>query len=466
MSRPTLLAGLALFTAFGVAHAEPKGLVPSSPLPAEDSAARTSQGEFAFDVYRQLAAQNGGRNVFCSPYSLYVALAMCAEGARGQTAAEMGRALRFPKELERRDSEDARVVPWDMAPIRTGLGSLNKRFNAPSPDHELLVANALWVDASCRARQSYLDTITASYGGGVYGLDFRGGAGAVRQINDWAEKKTRGKIKNLLGAISPMTRLVITNALYFKSDWKEPFEPRDTRDEPFILADGRTIQTRTMIQSSMESVRYGAFEGDGTFFQTPQYLQSGFGEQKLYPDARGFAVLEMPYKGGELSLLAIVPRSEQGLPALEKALGAAKVKTWTDQLEKRSVHVHVPPFKMETAYEMGPALQALGMKRAFIQPGSNGAQFEGMTLDESPDKKLFVSQVVHKAFVEVNEKGTEAAAATAVVMAPGAAPHFGPAQEPFTPTFKADRPFLFLIRDTKTDTILFIGRVTDPRQKG
>jgi serine protease inhibitor len=464
--RPLLLATLAFLSALGVAQAEPRPLIVSTPRSTEDTAARTALGEFAFDVYRQVAADNRGRNVFCSPYSLYIPLAMCAEGARGETALEMGRALRFPKELERRAGEEARLTPWDITPIHAGLSSLSARFNAPSSDRELLVANALWVDGACRARQSYLETITGYYGGGVYGVDFGAGIGAVRQINAWAEKQTRGRIKDLLSAVSPLTRLVITNALYFKSDWAEPFTPRESKDEPFLLGGGHTIQARTMIQSSMESVRYGAFEGNGTFFQTPRYLQPGFGERNLYPDARGFTVLEMPYKGGELSMLLIVPRSENGLPALEKELRPATVKTWTDRLEKRAVHVHVPTFKMETAYEMGPVLQRLGMKRAFVQPGAGGAQFEGMTLDESPNAKLYISSVVHKTFVEVNEKGTEAAAATAVVMAPGAAPPLGPTAEPFTPTFKADRPFLFLIRNTKTDTILFIGRVLDPRQKG
>ncbi len=460
-SRP-LFAVLAMLTAATVASSTPPPIARAHP--ADDSAARTALGEFAFAVYRQLAADSSGHNVFCSPYSLSSALAMCAEGARGETALEMGRALRFPKTLSRQGSRDASLLPWDLRPVHAGMAALNRRFTTPSRDYQLGVASALWVDGSCRARRSYLDVITTFYRGGVYGVDFQGDArGAVRQINTWTAKQTRGRIRELLATVSPLTRLVITNAIYFKGDWAEPFEARQSQDEPFLLAGGSKVRTRTMIRPSMESVRYGAFEADGTFFPTPQYLTPG-GPQKLYPDERGFLVLEMPYKGGELAMVLIVPRSETRLPAVEKALSQASVAGWIDLLEKRAVHVHVPTFKMATEYEVGPALRALGMRRAFLSPGPGGAQFEGMTLDEAPSRKLYIGQVIHKAFVEVNEKGTEAAAATAVATLAASAPPIGPAAQPFTPTFRADRPFLFLIRDRKTGTVLFIGRVNDPRR--
>jgi serine protease inhibitor len=451
LNRTLLFAALALLTSFTVARAEPR--------PGNDSA-RAALGEFAFDVYRQLAAEAPGRNVFCSPYSLYGALAMCAEGARGETAVEMGQALRFPKDLRRQGD-----VPWHTTPIHAGLAALNRRFAAPSSDHELGVANALWVDRSCLLRRDYLATITTHYRAGIYGVDFQSDRrGTIRKINAWAAKQTHGRIRDLLSESSPLSRLVITNAIYFKGDWAEPFEKRQSEDEPFILADGSQARTRTMIQSSMESVRYGAFEGDGTFFQTPRYIERGVGQQKLYPDERGFTVLEMPYKGGDLSMVLIVPRSATGLGAVEKALGPANVGKWLDVLEKRSVHVHVPRFRMETEYDMRSALEALGMRRAFVPPGPGGAQFEGMTVDDAPDRKLYVGRVVHKAFVEVNEKGTEAAAVTAVEALCAAAPPIGPVAEPFTPTFRADRPFVFLVRDTKSGTVLFVGRVNDPRR--
>jgi serine protease inhibitor len=184
--------------------------------------------------------------------------------------------------------------------------------------------------------------------------------------------------------------------------------------------------------------------------------------KKVYPDERGFQLLELPYKGDEVSMLVIVPRSADGLAALEKKLTSADLKTWIDKLKKRTVIVNLPKFKLETKYTMEKTLQDMGMKRAFKDPRlADGAQFDGMSESEDPEQKLYITKVLHKAFVEVNEKGTEAAAATAVIMAqPTSAPVF----VPFTPTFRADRPFLFLIRDVKTGSLLFLGRMTNPKQ--
>jgi serpin B len=217
----------------------------------------------------------------------------------------------------------------------------------------------------------------------------------------------------------------------------------------------------------MPSVRYAAFGGDGAFFDTPTRVPFGsdIDPKKVYPDERGFTLLEIPYKGGEVSMVLIAPRSADGLAGLEKKLTSANVRTWIGKLQQRAVHVFVPRFKLETKYALEKSLQAMGMVRAFEDPRlPDGAQFDGMSASEDPAQKLYVSKVLHKAFVEVNEKGTEAAAATAVIMArPKEAV---PQSVPFTPTFRADRPFVFLIRDVKTGSILFVGRMMNPRQNG
>jgi len=175
-------------------------------------------------------------------------------------------------------------------------------------------------------------------------------------------------------------------------------------------------------------------------------------------------VLELSYKGGEVSMVVLLPRAAGGLEALEKKLTAENLATWVGKLRQRSVHVYLPKFKVETKYDLGQALQGLGMVRAFKdarQPG--GAQFDGMSQSQDPAQKLYVSKVLHKAFVEVSEKGTEAAAATAVMMPKAEA---APATVPFTPTFRADRPFLFLVRDRQSGSVLFLGRVLNPTGKG
>jgi serine protease inhibitor len=220
-----------------------------------------------------------------------------------------------------------------------------------------------------------------------------------------------------------------------------------------------------MRKGDMGSVRYAAFRGDGTFFDTPARVPLGAVDEKtVYPDERGFTVLELPYKGGEVSMLVLLPRSAGGLEALEKQLTAENLGAWVGKLRQRSVHVYLPKFRVETKYDLGQALQGMGMERAFKDPrAADGAQFDGMSQSQDPSQKLYVSKVLHKAFVEVNEKGTEAAAATAVMMPKAEA---APQSVPFTPTFRADRPFLFLVRDRQSGSVLFLGRVLNPTEKG
>jgi serine protease inhibitor len=476
--------------------------------------AATANNAFALDLYGQLAREKSGKSLFFSPYSISNALVIVTEGARGQTADEMGKVLRFPP-VARNTGAEARSLPWNTELIHTELAALNKRFDAanqPPPKalmeklaslrkalqkaneeaksardykvareaqrlageinklqaqierYELRVANALWGEKTYPFKKAYLSTINRHYGASAFPVDFRRDyEGARKQINAWVEKQTRDRIKDLVprNALSKDTTLVVANAIYFKGEWSDPFPAKETKDQPFTLADGATVKF-PMMRHTTNAGRYAAFNKDGTLFDTPARKPLGKSDPKvLYPDSQGFEMLELPYKGGDLSMLVLLPREASGLPALEKKLTSANLSAWTARLKQRRTHVFLPKFKLETSYSLKDALEALGMKRAFRDPRlKDGAQFDGMTDAESALEKLYISKVLHKAFVEVSEKGTEAAAATAVIVA---RPTSAPVTVPFIPTFKADRPFVFLIRDQKTGSVLFLGRVVNPK---
>jgi serpin B len=417
----------------------------ADPVPSANNA-------FAVDLYHRLAAEGPGKNVFFSPYSLFSALSMTAQGARGETAAQMGQALRYPQEL--RDAAGGKV-PWKLAPVHAGVAALNARLLVSKPGHEVSVANALWVDKNTPMLKSFYAALQPHYKTTVYGVDFRGNAEQGRQqINRWSTGMTKGRIPEILpkGSLDAYTRMVLTNAIYFKGKWAEPFKKEDTKERDFHLDGGKKVRVSMMYQI-MAQARYGAFNGDGSAFETPKFESAG---AQNYPGAGGFQMLEVPYSGNELSMVVLLPRSADGLPALEKMLSAEKLSHWADWLTARDVYNFAPKFRMETDYKMRPALIALGMSRAFSE---YRAEFEGMCESE----KLHIRKVLHRAFVEVNEEGTEAAATTAVDVAACLAAPGVDIQKPFIPTFKADHPFLFLIRDKKTGAILFLGRVVDPR---
>jgi serpin B len=440
MSRTSAVAlTLILVVAIAIANVE---------KPAPSNPAMTANNEFATQLFAQLTKANPGKNVFFSPFSMSAALAMTAEGARGETALQMAQALQVP------------VAPGkeaDFSAIHKGMGELLDRLNprAKAAPYELRAANALWAEKTYPFSQKYLDTLKEHYRtGGAFPVDFIGNAEAVRErINGWVAEKTNDRIKDLMpkGSLDSDTRLVLTNAIYFKGDWAEAFESRMTEENDFLLADGKKIRVPLMLAS--RKFGYAAFEADGSVFTTPKTTDARKKDEKLYPGAGGFTVAELPYKGGDLSMIVVLPQEKTGLPGLEKLLTGGNVQKWISHLGEREVRLFLPRFRLETEYDMKPSLQALGMKRAF----ENTAQFDGMTTD--PEKRLSVSQVRHKAFAEVNEKGTEAAAATGIEVKSAA---LRP-EEPFTPTFRADHPFLFLIRDRKTNTILFLGCVNNPK---
>jgi len=525
-TRVLVLSGIVTLTnQFGAVAGEADDLLVSTADSAPVKETVKANSDFAFDLYRQLAKENTGKNLFFSPYSVSSALAMTAEGARDETAEEMGKVLRFP-DGAKRIGDDAQRIPWETALIHTGMSKLNRKLNSAEDDpartaeiraeiaglreelesvkakvtrlraaekwselkvalkkereiakklhaesskidqYEMRVANALWGEKTYPFDPAFEKTINSYYkAGGLFPVDFRNAAGKARlEINGWVQDQTNDRIKDLIpeGALRGDTRLVLANAIYFKGEWATPFEEANTKDGDFTLADGEKQQTAIMHAPNLQVARYGAFNADGSQFSTPMLIRHGQDSQDFYPKGDGFAIVELPYKGNDLSMVVIAPNDPTGLPAIEKRITQKALNAWIGQLQRRETQVHLPKFKMETGYTLGDSdeactLQKMGMVRAFTEPGNPkaGAQFQGMTTSTDPMDQLYLSKVFHKAFLEVNEKGTEAAAAAAIL---------SPLSEdvPFTPEFKADRPFVFLIRERSTGSVLFMGRMTQP----
>jgi serpin B len=364
---------------------------------------------FAFDLYGQLREKDG--NLFFSPYSISTALAMTYAGARGNTEKQMAETLRFG-------------VKGDA--LHKTFGELVKALNQAGDKgpYQLAVANALWGQQDYQFLDAFTTLVEKSYGAGLNRLDFQKQTEAARQtINRWVEDQTQEKIKDLLkpGVLDPLTRLVLTNAIYFKGNWASQFKKDATQDAPFTLADGKKVNVPMMFQKG--DFKYG---GNNVC-----------------------QILELPYEGDDLSMLVLLPKAAGGLTALEKGLSPEWLAKWAKPLRKQEVQVYLPKFTMTSEFGLKDVLVKLGMKDAF---NAGAADFSGM----DGSKELFISAVVHKAFVDVNEEGTEAAAATAVVVGTTAM------MEPTV--FRADRPFVFLIRDNKTGSILFIGRVANPKE--
>jgi serpin B len=368
---------------------------------------------FAMDLYRQLG-QGGSDNLFYSPYSISLALAMTYAGARGQTADEMAAALHF--NLPQETLHPAfNALDQQLAAMADDLGNAEE-----GQPFTLNIANALWGQQGLNFEEDFLDTLARNYGAGMRLMDFAAEPEAARQeINQWVSDQTMEKIKDLLaeGTIDPTTRLVLTNAIYFNAGWFTPFNEGATQDETFTLLDGSEV-TVPMMHTS------GRFS---------------------YADGDGWRAVELPYVGQRAAMLVIVPEREQ-FEAFEESLDAAKLDEIVNNLESAGVQLGLPKFTYESEFSLVETLEALGMEQAF----GGGADFSRMTGDAS----LYISEIVHKAFVDVNEKGTEAAAATAVVMAESALME--------NQQLTVDSPFIYLIRDRETGTLLFVGRVLNP----
>jgi serpin B len=381
---------------------------------ADTATLASDNAAFALDAYHKLTTSNG--NLVFSPASISIALAMTYAGAAGKTATEMATAMHYTLPPERlHPAFDA----LDLALASRGDGKLG----ADGGPMRLHVVNAAWGERTYAFKSSYLDTLAANYGTGLNLLDFITGFEAARvTINDWVAEQTENKIKDLLpeGSVDSATRLVLTNAVYFNAAWMQPFDPANTRDGAFNLVDGTTVTTKFM-GGSLDNVP--ALQGDG------------------------FAAVSLPYQDDRLSLLVVVPDSGT-LAAFEATLDATKLNAIVSGLTNQRVVLRMPRFRTETSQSLEDLLQALGMTSAFV---FGQADFSGMdgTLN------LFISKVIHKAFIDVAEKGTEAAAATAVVMTVGTA-------APSGLNIYADRPFLYFMRDQPTGAVIFMGRVLDP----
>jgi serpin B len=390
----------------------------------EDDASQLVDGNtaFALDLYSALRQDANGANLLLSPYSISQALAMTYAGAGGQTATQMAETLGF-------------TLPQPVlhAVFANLNADLTARGNAEANEEEgetaraLRIADALWGEQSYPFNPVYTAQLRRYYGAGLQPTDFANAPEDARgQINDWVADQTEDRIKNIVpeGAITPDTRLVLANAIWFYGGWQETFSPDATEDGEFALDGGATVTVPFMFQRA----------------------------HLPYARGDGFEVIEFPYAGSSFTFTVILPDEGQ-FAAFEEGLDAETLGTAIDRLASTDVRVYLPKFEFEFATSLAQTLQAMGMTDAF-EP--TRADFTGM-VEGTPPAPLFIGNVLHKAFISVDENGTEAAAATVVITAEGAAPD---ETEPID--VRIDRPFLFAIRDTQTGTLLFMGRVTNP----
>jgi serpin B len=366
-----------------------------------DAVMAAATAAFGCDLFARLRSKAG--NLFFSPLSIETALAMTSAGARGETLAEMNKVLHLPAS-------------------RIGVGEALRRMQAaPDATYQLSIANALWGQQGMPFRQEFLTETQRDYGATLHPLDFRQPEQARQTINHWVEEQTKNRIKDLFapGTLDKDNRLVLTNAIYFKGAWKDKFKKENTKDEPFHVTGDKTVMAPLMR-------RQGKYR---------------------YIAENGVQAVDMPYAGDRVAMTVILP-AEDRLPDVEAKLSAERLTELNSRMGYLPGEVLLPRFKTTDEFDLGDTLQQMGMRKAF----SRDADFSGMCAEP-----LMISKVVHKAFVETNEEGSEAAAATGVgmrVMA-AAAP-----RQPFV--FRADRPFLFVIRDVQSNTPLFVGRVFNP----
>ncbi len=363
---------------------------------------------FALKIYPQLCKEKG--NVFFSPFSIYNALAMTYEGAREKTEREMAAALNLSVPRERVRNAFFRL-----------LNELLPQGKAP---YQLKIANAFWAEKSYSFREDFLRILKKYYKSSLFEADFKNNPeGERKRINLWVEEKTEGKIKELIppGLLDNTSRLVLTNAIYFRGKWRSGFSKNSTQSAPFYSPSGKVM--------------------------VPMMYQKG---NFPYMEVKGkFQVLELPYRGEDLSMVIFLPSRKMEIKKLEASLSIKNLKRWLADMTPTEVEVYMPRFKMDEKYSLEKSLKALGMVTAF----SREANFSGMT----ERREIFISQVLHRAYVEVNEEGTEAAGATEVGMRVTAA-----VPMPTAAVFRADHPFFFLIIHRPTGLILFMGKLKSP----
>jgi len=415
--RKLWIAGIALFAISLVPIAAiflPYPYPPTKPPQANDEGS-TAQGVrevvranngFAFKLYSELIKTEEG-NIFYSPYSIFSALAMTYEGARGETAEEMKDVFNFP----------------EIDVLRPNFAAIYNSINEMSKEWELRSGNALWLQKDYAFLEEYLNNVEEYYGGKAEVLDFIENAEESRKtINSFIEEQTNHKIKDLIppGYLNEYTRLVLTNAIYFRGDWKWAFDESLTRDEDFWIGPNSTEKVQMMHMIPNETIRFN------------------------YADMGDAQILELPYRGDKISMLIILPNN---IEAFERSLTLEKLDEYRAEMKGEKLdEICLPKFEIDTKYSLVEPLSALGMHTAFGEE----ADFSGMT----GRRELFISKIVHQAYVKVDEKGTEAAAATAVIINLTAIPE--------RKVFRADHPFIFIIQEIETGNILFMGRIVNP----
>ena len=397
-----------------------------------DLAAKATN-ELGVDLYRQLAT--GDKNLCISPYSIESALAMTFAGADGETRTQMARVLHFPDNGGVPASFSALQHSLEQMSAKTAdLAKESKKFGGSGEAITLNIANRLFAQKGYDFRQAFLSLVKQNYGAAFEPLDFaENPATATQHINKWVADQTHDKIRDLIpaAALNKLTRLVLANALYLKAPWADAFSDKTTQPEPFFVHGGGPVEVPMMRK---RSPHYG------------------------YAKRQGFTVVSLPYVGDNLQFVILLPDDVNGLHTLDSKL-TPDVLAECAKLEERDVDLHLPKFKLEPpTIALAETFQAMGMKTAFDIPHGS-ANFDKIA-PRRPDDYLYISNIFHKTFIDVDEKGTEAAAATAVVMmrATGLAQPKPPPIE-----VKVDRPFVYAIQHVPSRVCLFLGRVTDPR---
>jgi serpin B len=410
-----LVLVLSLLSACNPGGFEPAPVVRAAPAASAADLAELVGGntDFSFDLYQALRTERDG-NFLYSPYSISLALAMAYAGSRGETERQMAGTLHFSLPQER---------------LHPAFNTLAQELDSRSADaggmdghgFRLNVANALWGQEDYRFRLEYFDLLAANYGAEMRHLDFASEETARTAINDWVSQHTEGRIEGLVPAdvLDASTRLVLTNAVDFKAAWARQFDPRRTQYGVFHLLDGSSVMARMMHQAELFA----------------------------YTEGPDYQAVELPYDGHEIAMVILLP-AQGRFEEVESSLDAGGVEAMLDGLAEREVSLALPRFEFEAGFDLEAVLAAMGMPQAFTAQ----ADFSGM----NSEGELFIGDVIHRATISVGEAGTEATGATAVVV-----PTTGEAMEVMTVT--VDRPFLFLIRDLQTGTMLFLGRVVDPR---
>ncbi len=395
----------ALLGAFYLFSETSSGIITQDTEFANDDS--SDEKDFVFAFYSEIAKDSPESNLFFSPFGISTAFSMAYEGAAGNTASEMQQVFGFISDDQKR---------------REAISDTLAKLDSKNDMYKLQIANALWVKDGYQIKQDYLDTATTYYDSTVDNVDFVTNDG-VNKINRWTSEKTQGKIKDVLAPDSTdeLTRMVITNAIYFKGKWGNQFNPGNTSDKLFWLDKDKSV-TVPMMKSPADMFDY---------YET-----------------KDLQAIKMYYVGGDISMIVLLPKDKNGLGSLEDSLNMQKLDFIRDMMTREPLTIQMPKFEFETEYNLVDSLENLGIHDAFDE---NNADFQGMT-----DEQVYLDQAIHKAFVNVNEEGTEAAAITALVVRAQSGPP-EPRHE-----FVADHPFVFIIQENNTGEILFIGRLANP----